>query len=229
MLKNAISNHTPNRLFRFALTKTLEMELPGCNLPGCESHTETEWPILNEVFEFMKSSLKEAVFLLSNCRRGFNDPSWIERFAMEKSKGVNVCTLWAPNQKDDFKLISYYWGESSTAASLIDLIKRTLAGETQAIYIWSEDRPDQRALPDTLFEVLGNQTPKPLGYFLQTNLKIKSLGNTLDHLSLRKALWLMNNAPIDPEEVEAMDRLLAHMAVEPRPVNPMRIRIPKVS
>ena len=153
MLKNAISNHTPNRLFRFALTKTLEMELPGCNLPGCESHTETEWPILNEVFEFMKSSLKEAVFLLSNCQGGYNNLFWIERFAMEKSKGVNVCTLWAPNQKDDFKLISYYWGESNTAASLIDLIKRTLAGERQAISIWSKGGSDQRAFPDNLFEV----------------------------------------------------------------------------
>ena len=229
MLNNAISNHTPNRLFRFALTKTLEMELPGCNLPGCESHTETEWPILNEVFEFMKSSLKEAVFLLSNCQGGYNNLFWIERFAMEKSKGVNVCTLWAPNQKDDFKLISYYWGESSTAASLIDLIKRTLAGERQAISIWSKGGSAQRALPDTLFEVFGNQTPEPLFYFLQTNLKIKSLGNTLDHLSLCKGLFLYNKAPIEPEEVEAMNRLLAYVAGEPRPKNLLEIRIPKVS
>ena len=231
MLKNAISNHTPNRLFRFALTKTLEMELPGCNLPVCESHKETDWPILTEVFEFMKSSLKEAVFLLSRCGEDRNDLSWIERFAMEKGKGVNVCTLYTPNQNEDLKVnvLSYFWGEPSTAASLIDLIKRTLAGERQAIYIWSEDRPDQRALPDTLFEVLGNQTPKPLGYYLQTNLKIKSLGNTLDHLSLRKALWLMNNAPIELEEVEKMNRLLAHVAVEPRPVNLLDyIIIPKV-
>ena len=229
MLKNAIANHTPNRLFRFALTKTLEMELPGCNLPGCESHTETEWPILNEVFEFMKSSLKEAVFLLSNCQGGYNNLFWIERFAMEKSKGVNVCTLWAPNQKDDFKLISYYWGESSTAASLIDLIKRTLAGERQEINIRSKDASDQRAFPNTLFEVFVNQTPKPLCYALQTNLKIKSLGSTLHHLSLCMNLVLRNKAPIEPEEVEAMDRLLAHVAVEPRPKNLLDICIPKVS
>ena len=231
MLKNAISNHTPNRLFRFALTKTLEMELPGCNLPGCESHTETEWPILNEVFEFMKSSLKEAVFLLSNCRGRYDDLSWIGRFAMEKSKGVNVCLLWTPNQNEDFKAnrLHYYWGESSTAASLVDLIKRTLAGETQEINIWSKDASDQRALPDTLFGVLGNQTPKPLFYFLETNLKVKSLGNTLDHLSLCTGLVLNNKAPIEPEEVEAMNRLLAHVAVEPRPVNLLDyIIIPKV-
>ena len=40
----------------------------------------------------------------------------------------------------------------------------------------------------------------------------------------------MNKAPIEPEEREAMDRLLAHMALagEPRPVNPVRIIIPKV-
>ena len=224
-------NHTPNRLFRFALTKTLELELLGCNLPGCESHTETEWPILNEVFEFMKSSLNEAVFLLSNCRRGFNDPSWIERFAMEKGKVVNVCTLYTPNQNEDFKvnIFHYYWGESSTAASLVDLIKRTLTGEAQAITIWSKDASDQRALPDNLFEVFGNQTPKPLCYTLHTNLKIKSLGNTLDHLSLCKGLFLYNKAPIEPEEVEAMNRLLAYVAGEPRPKNLLEIRIPKVS
>ena len=162
------------------------MELPGCNLPGCESHTETEWPILNEVFEFMKSSLKEAVFHLSNCPGGYGHLSWIGRFAMEKSKGVNVCTLWTPNQNEDFKVnrLHYYWGESSTAASLVDLIKRTLTGERQEIDIWSKGDSDQMALPDNLFEVLGNQTPKPLCYTLQTNLKIKSLGSTLDHLSL---------------------------------------------
>ena len=150
---------------------------------------------------------------------------------MEKSKGVNVCTLWTPNQNEDFKVnrLHYYWGESSTAASLVDLIKRTLTGERQEIYIWSKDGSDQRALPDNLFEVFGNQTPKPLCYFLQTNLKIKSLGSTLDHLSLCVNLGLMNKAPIEPEEVEAMNRLLAHVAVEPRPVNPVRINIPKVS
>merc|ERR1711973_775670 len=76
---------------RFALTKTLEMELPGCNLPVCESHKETEWPILNEVFKFMKSSLKEAVFLLSRCGDDWTEQPWIEEFAREKCKGVNVC------------------------------------------------------------------------------------------------------------------------------------------
>ena len=77
---------------------------------------------------------------------------------MEKSKGVNVCTLWTPNQNEDFKVnrLHYYWGESSTAASLVDLIKRTLAGELQAIEIWSKDRSDQRDVSN-LFVVLGNQ------------------------------------------------------------------------
>ena len=98
MLKNAIANHTPNRLFRFALTKTLAMELPGCNLPVCESHKETDWPILTEVFEFMKSSLKEAVFLLPRC-----DYDWkFDMFASEKCKGVNV---WTPNQNEDLNFI----------------------------------------------------------------------------------------------------------------------------
>ena len=220
-------------VFRFTLTKTLEMELPGCNLPVCESHKETEWPILTEVFEFMKSSLKEAVFLLPRCNDDLKEQLFlIDMIDMiEKCKGLNVCTLWISNQYEDLDVIrfDYFWGESSTAASLVDLIKRTLRGERQWICIWSKDSSDQRAFPDNLFEVLGNQTPKPLCYSLQTNLKIKSLGSTLDHLSLCVTLWLMNKAPIELEEVEAMDRLLAHMADEPRPVNPVRIIIPKVS
>ena len=112
---------------------------------------------------------------------------------------------------------------------MVDLIKRTPRGERQEINIWSKDSSDQRAFPDNLFEVLGNQTPKPLYYLLKTNLKIKSLGSTLDHLSLCVTLWLMNKAPIEPEEVEAMNRLLAHVAVEPRPKNLLDICIPKVS
>ena len=42
-------------------------------------------------------------------------------------------------------------------------------------------------------------------------------------------LRLGSKAPIEPEEVEAMNRLLAHVADEPRPENPVRINIPKVS
>ena len=112
---------------------------------------------------------------------------------------------------------------------MVDLIKRTLRGERQGINIWSKDCSDQRAFPDNLFEVFGNQTPKPVCYSLLTTLKIKSLGSTLDHLSLCMNLWLFNKAPIEAEEVEAMNRLLAHVAVEPRPENLLDIIIPKVS
>ena len=210
------------------------MELPGCNLPVCESHKETDWPILTEVFEFMKSSLKEAVFLLPRCNDDLREQLFlflIYMFAREKCKGLNVCTLWILNQYEDLDVIrfDYFWGESSTAASLVDLIKRTLRGERQWICIWSKDSSDQRAFPDNLFEVLGNQTPKPVCHSLKTNLKIKSLGSTLNHLSLCMNLMLRNNAPIEAEEVEAMDWLLAHVAVEPRPKNLLYICIPKVS
>ena len=207
------------------------MDLPGCNLPDCESHKEAEW-ILTDIFEVMKSSLKEVVCLLSRCGDDWTEQLWFERFARKKSKGLNICTLWTLNQNEDLNVIrfDYYWGESSTAASLVDLIKRTLAtGERQAIYISSKDRSDQRALPDNLFEVLGSQTPKPLCYSLATKLKIKSLGSTLDHLSLCMGLFLYNEAPVEPEEVEAMDRLLAYVAAEPRPKNLLDICIPKVS
>ena len=123
----------------------------------------------------------------------------------------------------------YFLDKSNTVTSPVDLITRTLTGERQGINIWRKDSSDQRPFPYTLYEIIGNQTPKPLWYALQTSLKIKSFGSTLDHLSLCMDLRLVNKAPIDPEEVEAMDRLLAHMAAEPRPKNLLDICIPKVS
>ena len=42
-------------------------------------------------------------------------------------------------------------------------------------------------------------------------------------------LELFNDTPIEAEEVEVMDSLLAQVAVEPRPRNPDRITIPMVS
>ena len=113
------------------------MDLPGCNLPDCESHKEAEWPILTDIFGFMKSSLKEVVCLLSRCDNDCYGRFWIEKFDMKKSKGLNICTLWTLIQNEDLNVIrfDYYWGESSTAASLVDLIKRTLTGERQAIEI----------------------------------------------------------------------------------------------
>ena len=210
------------------------MELPGCNLPGCEVHTETEWPILEKVFKFMKSSLKEAVFLLSRC--SCDDPDnwlWIEVFAGEaENSGVNFCLVWTPNQNEHDNVIQldYHLGESNTVTNLVELIKRTLTGERQQIGIYSTtavESAELRAIPN-LFEVLGNQAPQPFGYYLVTNLKIKSLGS-LDHLSLCEGIELKNDDPIEAEEIEAMDRILAHVAVEPRPRNPETISyIPKV-
>ena len=94
------------------------MELPGCNLPVCESHKETDWPILTEVFEFMKSSLKEAVFLLPRCNDDLKEQLFlIDMFAREKCKGLNVCTLWTPDQNEYLDVIrfDYFWDESSGA------------------------------------------------------------------------------------------------------------------
>ena len=204
------------------------MDLPGCNLPGCEVHTETKWPILQDIFKFLESNLKEAVLLLSGCNDEccLDDLPWL----VKKNKGVNICTVWTPNPAKNIDVtgFDYYLGESNTVTSLVDLMRRTLTGERQEIFIWSKDRSDQRDVSN-LFVVLGSQTPRPLWYSLKTNLKIKSLGGSSDHLSLCYVLELFNDAPIEAEEVEAMDSLLAQVAVEPRPRNPDRITIPKVS
>ena len=188
----------------------------------------------------MKSSLKEAVFFLSRCSCDDHDDwLWIEVFAGEaENSGVNFCLVWTPNQNEHDNVIQldYHLGESNTVTNLVGLIKRTLTGERQQIGIYRTSwHSELRAIPN-LFEVLGNQTPKPIGYYLETDLKIKSLGS-LDHLSLCEVLELQNDGnvfhggngdPIEAEEIEAMDRILAHVAVEPRPRNPENIRVPKV-
>ena len=180
----------------------------------------------------MKSSLKEAVFFLSRCTCDDHDDwLWIEVFAGEaENSGVNFCLVWTPNQNEHDNVIQldYHLGESNTVTNLVELIKRTLTGERQQIGIYRTSwHSELRAIPN-LFEVLGNQTPKPIGYYLETDLKIKSLGS-LDHLSLCEGIELKNDDPIETEEIEAMDRILAHVAVEPRPRNPSTISyIPKV-
>ena len=147
-----------------------------------------------------------------------------------ENSGVNFCLVWTPNQNEHDNVIQldYHLGESNTVTNLVGLIKRTLTGERQQIGIYSTTwHSELRAIPN-LFEVLGSQEPKPFGYYLETDLKIKSLGS-LDHLSLCEVLELQNGDPIEAEEIEAMDRILAHVAVEPRPRNPMTISyIPKV-
>ena len=149
---------------------------------------------------------------------------------VKRNKGVNICTVWSPNpdKQIDVTGIDYYLGESNKASSLVDLMRRTLTGERQEIFIWSKDRSDRRDI-SSLFEAVAKQTPRPLWYSLSTNLQIESLGGTLDHLSRCNELELYNDAPIEAEEVEVMDGLLAHVAVEPRPRNPDRITIPMVS
>ena len=210
------------------------MDLPGCNLPDCEVHTETKWPILQDIFKFLESSLKEAVFFLSGC----NDECYLDNlmtmdnlpWIVKRNKGVNICTVWTPNPDKhiDVTGFDYYLGESNKVSSLVDLMRRTLTGERQEIFIYSKDRSDRRDI-SSLFEVVAKQTPRPLWYSLSTNLKIKSLGGSSDHLSLCNVLELFNDAPIEAEEVEVMDSLLAQVAVEPRPRNPDRITIPMVS
>ena len=149
---------------------------------------------------------------------------------VKRNKGVNICTVWTPNPDKhiDVTGFDYYLGESNKVSSLVDLMRRTLTGERQEIFIYSKDRSDRRDI-SSLFEVVAKQTPRPLWYSLSTNLKIKSLGGSSDHLSLCNVLELFNDAPIEAEEVEVMDSLLAQVAVEPRPRNPDRITIPMVS
>ena len=205
------------------------MDLPGCNLPGCEVHTETKWPILQDIFKFLGPSLKEAVLLLSRCsddERYLGDFPWI----VKRNKRVNICTVWTPNPAKhiDVTGFDYYLGESNTVTSLVDLMRRTLTGERQKILILSKDPSDQRDVSN-LFEVVAKQTPRPLWYSLSSSLKIKSLSGSSDHLSLCNELVLYNDAPIEVEEVEAMDIILARLAGEPRPTNPVRITFPKVS
>ena len=115
---------------------------------------------------------------------------------------------------------------SSSANDLEDLVKKTISGGKVNIEIIGDST--LRDIPN-IFEILGNRVQK---YRLKTDFKIKSLGNSLNPLNSCRELYYRipdtDQASMEAEEIDAMNRLLAHVAVDPRPMGPELIRLSKV-
>ena len=118
----------------------------------------------------------------------------------------------------------YHWGLSSPASDLEDLLKKTISGGKVHIEIVGDSTI--RDIPN-IFEILGNQDIQK--FFLETDFKIKSLGNNLNMLNTCRGLILDDRVvSFDAEEIDVMERMLGHIAVKPRPRGPEYINLPKV-
>ena len=207
--------------------RSLDIELEGCNNSHCKDHTVKEWPVLEEICDHLGSNLKEMVFRLSACSNAWLDSDlWIVRFAKEMTeRGITSCT--AVDYLDDFFTLDYRWAASTSESSLVDLMRKVgVRGKYLIVNIWGSQDAALR-VPANVLEVLSDLAED--GQFcLYTNIKIQSLAN-LEHL--KKCIWLalFNRAAIEDEEVEAMNGILAQVAVDPRPRNPNEILLPKVN
>ena len=213
---------------RLAKVRSLDIELEGCADSSCKkNHTVKEWPVLEQICDHLGSNLKEMVFYLSACTEDccFGSDLWIVRFAKEMTeRGITSCT--AVYYLNDGFAVDYHWAASTSESSLVNLMRRTVRGSSPSVKIWGSQDAALRVPADVL-EVLSGLAENGL-FFLYTNIKIQSLAN-LEYLNKCPVLELHNRAAIEDEEVEAMNGILAQVAVDPRPRNPHNIFLPKVN
>ena len=155
--------------------RSLDIELEGCNDSSCEDHTVKEWPVLEEICDHMGSNLKEMVFYLSACTNDWPKPDlWIVRFAKEMTeRGITSCTVW-DHLNDSFAL-DYRWAASTSESSLVNLMRRTVRGETPYMNILGSQDAALR-VPANVLEVLSDLAEDGQ-FYLNTNIKIQSLAN----------------------------------------------------
>ena len=214
---------------RSATAEGFQVDLPCCNKSNCKLHTSQPWPLLQEVLAFsvkdLEPRLKELVLYLSRCSRSTLDyTTWVDNFAAA-NKVANICIVSTPPETIDVSThYLYHWGFSSPATDLEDLLKKTISGGKVHIEIVGDST--LRDIPN-IFEILGNQNIQK--YFLETDFKIKSLGNNLNTLNSCRGLILDDKVvSFDAEEIDVMNRMLAHIAMEPRPRGPEYINLSKV-
>ena len=208
------------------MAEGFQIDLPCCNKPNCEIHTDDPLPLPQEIFTVLGSRLKEMVLYISRCSRSVPDYPTFDNLTTA-NKVVNICTVWTPPVTMDISThYLYHWGVSSSANDLEDLVKKTISGGKVNIEIIGDST--LRDIPN-IFEILGNRVQK---YRLKTDFKIKSLGNSLNPLNSCRELYYRipdtDQASMEAEEIDAMNRLLAHVAVDPRPMGPELIRLSKV-
>ena len=74
------------------------------------------------------------------------------------------------------------------------------------------------------FEVLSSLTE--IIVELYTNIKVT---DRVDHVESCNSLWLFNKEEVEEEELPFINNILAHLAKDPRPQCPYRVRLPKVT
>ena len=209
--------------------RSLEIDLPVCNKEDCKNHPKSERRIvLDEICNHLGSSLEEMVIRGVGCDADSSDWSWIDEFAKKKrdEQGITSCVElaeWADGDPDN-NIFLYYWAPATPESGLVNLMARTVRGGSPHIGILGS-QDTALSLPTNVFEVLSNLAEDGM-FYLRTNIKIKFLD--LNHLKNCRRLDLSNRAAIEDEEVEAMEGILAQVAIHPRPKNPGYIRLPKV-
>ena len=165
------------------MAEGFQIDLPCCNKPNCEIHTDDPLPLPQEIFTVLGSRLKEMVLYISRCSRSVPDYPTFDNLTTA-NKVVNICTVWTPPVTMDISThYLYHWGVSSSANDLEDLVKKTISGGKVNIEIIGDST--LRDIPN-IFEILGNRVQK---YRLKTDFKIKSLGNSLNPLNSCRELY----------------------------------------
>ena len=206
--------------------KSVEIELPGCNIASCALHTEREWPILEEICSHLDANLERLVVHFSSvtCSGSGNKNMWIDRFAEEKMrKGINICSRTGNN---DFS----FWAATSDTR-MDKLIKRTVEGDSDSdsdsdsLYVRIYGLPGLR-IPNVL-EMLSNLAEDD-HFWLKTNIKLNKI-DSMDHLKYCDGLELLNKEPIEEDEVITMNDIFSQICANPTWMSLDSIRLPEVS
>ena len=206
-------------VIRLGMVRSVEIQLPVCTEEECEVHPVKEWPVLNQISNYLAPNLGEIIIRGEACDPDNRRDQWIHIFARErKEEGITICIT------DETNRFVFWLSTATSESGFINLLTRTVRGEGPAIRILG-GQDAARSLPPNFFQMLSGLSED--GRFsLWTDYKIKSLD--LDHLENCLGLYLMNRAAIEDEEVVAWGAILAHAAQVPRPRNPWEILLPKV-
>ena len=195
--------------------RSLDIQL--CNDSWCPF--QKKWPVLDDICNHLGDNLKEMVWVILDV--DLESRADLGRFATAKmTQGITTCVA-----SQDLSIFDYFWAAATSSSDLVKLLTRTptqypdirLCGDTFSA----------RSLPSNIMEVLRSLTEEGL-FYLHTDFKFKSISN-LDHLNSCVWIGLYNEAEIEEEEVGVCEAILNHVAKEPRPRNPQKIRLPKVN
>ena len=206
---------------RLGMVRSVEIQLPVCTRKECVVHPVKEWPVLNQISDFLAPNLDEIIIRGAVCDVANPLQQWISIFARErKEEGITICMVWP--EPDESTHLDFWLSAATSESGFINLLTRTVRGEGPIISI-NGGQDAARSLPANFFQLLSGLAEDGR-FYLSTDYKIKSL----DHLENCLQIILSNRAAIEEEEVVAWEGILAHAAQLPRPRNLWEIVLPKV-